>query len=845
MAAILLVAAAAEPLWGQSTLGGSELDFFEMRIRPLLLQRCGDCHGPEVQEAELRVDTWWGMLAGGPSGPLLDVEQPERSLLLSVIEYRDPNLQMPPDGRLPQQEIDLLSRWLLMGAPHPDAGREPQPGVVRPTSPPTSPLWSLQPIERPAVPELAGPDLPPTPIDAFLWERLHQHGLEPAEEADRRVLIRRVTLGLIGLPPTPQEVDRFVADLRPDAYERLIDRLLASPAYGQHWARNWLDIARYADSNGLDENIAHGNAWRYRDYVIDALNHDKPLDRFIVEQLAGDLLAGVPMPGTSSDGAPPLGADDSAQPGPANPTPGPVDAVRAEQLIATGFLSLGPKVLAEADQTKMRMDIIDEQIDTIGRSLLGLTLGCARCHDHKFDPISTRDYYALAGIFGSTRTMESLATIARWHETPIPNQSDWRAYSEVQARLSVARAELEQLGQTTADTEPAPDRPESDRADTELAVAEREAAAERAQQREAIAAQIKQLEESLPALPHAMSVCEEPEVGDMPVHVRGSHLTLGAIVPRGLPQSLLGPQPPLDIPAGRSGRLELAEWLVSVRNPLTRRVLANRLWRWHFGRGLVSTVDNFGRLGTAPTHPELLDWLAAQWSDRDWSIKAMQRQLLRSSLYRTSSQPASDVAAKLAAADPDNLWWWRFEPRRLSAESLRDSTLEVAGGLDRSFGGSMLHVENRQFLFDHTSKDTTSYESPRRSIYLPVIRNHLFEGFSLFDYNAADVVLGDRHNSIVPPQSLYWLNSPLILDAAERLAARLEQEHPGDPSNRIAALYHNCLGRPPSSLEIEQAARFVAAFPTPPEETKPSGTAAAWTALSQCLLISSEFVYQP
>jgi hypothetical protein len=338
-----------------------------------------------------------------------------------------------------------------------------------------------------------------------------------------------------------------------------------------------------------------------------------------------------------------------------------------------------------------------------------------------------------------------------------------------------------------------------------------------------------------------MSVCEASEVVDMPVHVRGSHLTLGAVVPRGLPQALLGSQPPLQIADGRSGRLELAHWLVGDQNPLTRRVLANRLWRWHFGRGLVSTVDNFGRLGTAPTHPELLDWLAEQWPTSGWSLKAMQRQLLRSSLYQTSSQPQSASAS----TDPDNLLWWRFEPRRLSAESLRDSTLAVAGELDGSFGGSMLHVGNRQFLFDHTSKDTTSYDSPRRSIYLPVIRNHLFEGFSLFDYNAADVVLGDRHNSVVPPQSLYWLNSPLVLQAAERLVMRLEQAGVSDTDDRITTIYRHCLGRSPTSVELEQAARFVAEFPDSTDASEPNEVAAAWTALSQCLLISSEFVYQP
>jgi Protein of unknown function (DUF1549)/Protein of unknown function (DUF1553) len=409
--------------------------------------------------------------------------------------------------------------------------------------------WAFQPPTLPAIPAVKDAAWARTPLDHFILAGLEARDLKPAPPADRRTLIRRATFDLTGLPPSPEEVESFVHDASPQALEKLIERLLASPAYGERWGRHWLDVARYADSNGLDENVAHGNAWRYRDHIVAAFNRDKPYDQFLVDQLAGDLL--------------------------------PDSANRQERLIATGFLSLGPKVLAEPDPRKMEMDIVDEQIDTVGQAFLGLTLGCARCHDHKFDPISTQDYYGLAGIFLSTRTMQSFKKVARWHENPL---------------VAV----------------PAP------------------------------------LPRGAPAVPSAMGVTEGTVV-EAAVLRRGSPLAPGKIVPRRFPIFLAGEQQP-PLPAEQSGRLELARWLVCKDHPLTSRVMVNRIWRWHFGQGLVRSVDNFGLLGEKPSHPELLDWLAQRFVESGWSIKAMHRLIMLSSTYQMSSAHN----ARAAELDPDN-----------------------------------------------------------------------------------------------------------------------------------------------------------------------------------------------
>ena len=852
----------------------ADLEFFENKIRPLLIEKCVDCHGEDDAQSDLRLDTLAGMLAGGVSGPAFIAGEPGESLIVSAIEYKDEALRMPPDGKLADEKVELLKEWIKRGAPHPD-GDSRSKGKLRVGKIDVQKArqhWSLRPITEPVAPQVTNPQWVRQPIDTFILGAMESKGLTPAPQADKRTLIRRVTFSLTGLPPTPEAIAEFLADDSPLAYEKVVDRLLDSKAYGEHWGRHWLDIARYADSNGLDENVAHGNAWRYRDYVIRSFNSDKPLDQFIVEQIAGDLLVRerrgetpLPKPATDGDGA-------EATPAP-TPSPEPLVAVNAEEadcLIATGFLSLGPKVLAEPDQTKMRMDIIDEQIDTIGRSLLGLTLGCARCHDHKFDPISTVDYYALAGILSSTRTMESLKIVAKWnensiataaeldqkaaHEKRIAEQKDLIAKTLEAAKTEAEKLEAEKLAAAkAADSEPKGDEAKADEAKVAEAEKKPESAdkpdpeasfsPERKAELKALRDELAKLESTMPQLPTAMGVKDEEKVGDVRVHVRGSHMTLGASVPRGIPEVLADTRS-LVIGDLESGRLELARWLVAAENPLTPRVMANRLWRWHFGRGLVGSTDNFGMLGDDPSHPELLDSLASQLIRDDWSLKSMHRRIVLSSTYQMSSE----ISKENFAIDPDNKYYWRSDIRRLQAESIRDAVLAASGQIDHSMGGSMMNVGNREFVFNHTSKDNTSYQTARRSVYLPVIRNNLYDAFSLFDYTTADVTNGDRQTSTVAPQALFMLNSDLLLQSSQSLAERLIREVSAGGSQRLNRMFELALGRLPSEHEASRLQRFIddfiqtSAAKSDPQEAAVTETN-AWIAACQSLLACNEFIY--
>ncbi|HZZ82380.1 MAG TPA: PSD1 and planctomycete cytochrome C domain-containing protein, partial [Gemmataceae bacterium] len=657
--------------------------FFETSIRPLLATHCQKCHGAKKQEGNLRLDAREHILKGGERGPAVVVGQPDKSLLIQAVRQTDKNLRMPDGGKLSEREIADLTRWIAMGLPYPQ--REP---IAKADGAKKKDWWAFKAPGDPVVPKVKDMAWPQSPLDHFILAQLNHKGLKPAPRADRRTLIRRATYDLIGLPPTPEEIDAFVNDKAPGAFAKVVDRLLASPHYGERWGRHWLDIARYADSNGLDENVAFGNAWRYRDFVVAAFNADMPYDQFLLEQLAGDLLA----------------TDDPA--------------VRQRRLIATGFLSLGPKVIAEVDERKMEMDIVDEQIDTVGRSILALTLGCARCHDHKFDPVKMDDYYGLAGIFKSTKTMEHFKKIARWHENTLGSPNDIVRKAEHDKLVARLKTEIKTLTAKKTD-------------DTKTRVKQ-------------LRDELARLEKNAPVIATALGVTEG-HVIDVPIHKRGNHLKLGAIVPRRVPEVLAGTKPP-SFDARHSGRLELARWLVQRDHPLTARVMVNRLWRWHFGQGIVRTPDNFGLLGEVPDNPELLDWLARRFAD-GWSLKAMHRVIMLSSTYQMSSYQDP----KTAALDPENRLHGRALARRLEAEAIRDALLAVSGGLDPTMGGSLLHVPNRAYLFDHTSKDLTNYDSKRRSLYLPVIRNNVYDVFQLFDFPDPGFPSGDRATTTVAP----------------------------------------------------------------------------------------------
>jgi hypothetical protein len=760
--------------------------FFESTIRPLLLERCAGCHGGEQQRGGLRVDSLAALTRGGGRGAALQPGRAAESLLLRAVRAEDGVPKMPPAGKLTDAEIAALERWIGMGAPWPQAptgGAKANAGRH----------WSFQPIREPRVPAVKNAAWVKNPVDAFILAGLEAKGLKPSPAADRRTLIRRATFDLTGLPPTPAEVEAFVADRSPDAFARVVDRLLASPHYGEKWGRHWLDVARYADTNGMDENVHYGNAWRYRDYVVASFNRDRPYYEFLTEQVAGDLLP-----------------------------PAPEEDRRNEQLIATGFIAVGPKLISEVDDRKMEMDMVDEQLDTLGRTTMGMTFGCARCHDHKFDPITTEDYYGLAGIFKSTKTIQVTAKPRMWFEYPLPTTDP--KVLEYEARTAAIRARLEAIQQAIirrSRREPGQPTPEE--------------TAERAK----LGAELKALEKDPPVRPAAMGVTEGQAV-DLPVHIRGSFLQLGDTVPRRVPAVLaVGGQPA--IPGDRSGRLELARWLTSPQNPLTGRVIVNRIWRWHFGQGLVRTPDNFGILGEKPSHPELLDWLATRFRKDGGSFKAMHRLLMLSNTYQQSSAP-NPVALRV---DPENRLRWRSDIRRLQVEELRDSLLAVSGTLDRTMGGSILPLKNREYVFDHTSKDNTRYDSKRRSLYIPVVRNNLYDVFQLFDFGDGQVPEGSRPSTVVAPQALFMMNSDFVADAAAALAESLLKRTDQSDAARVSDLHARVYGRPATPAEAARARRLLERFQqSQSAEQDPARRALnAWTWLCHTTLAANEFLY--
>lgn len=797
-----LTSPVVEPLGQQreatSAFSDEQLRHFETNVRPILDEHCLKCHGSTKQWAGLRLDSREAILKGGDSGPAAVAGEPDASLLIRAVRHEDENLKMPQDDKLTDQEIEILTSWVKSGLPFPASSF----GAQRHRDPNH---WAFNPPAKVQIPIVRDSKWPQSDLDRFILARLEASGLKPAPKVEKRALIRRVTFDLTGLPPTPEEISGFLNDERPEAYAELIERLLKNPAYGERWGRHWLDVARYADSNGLDENIAHGNAWRYRDYVVRSINADKPFDQFIREQLAGDQLE------ASSE------------------------AVRNEFLTATGFLSIGPKVLAEVNMPKMRMDIVDEQIDTVGRVFLGMTFGCARCHDHKFDPIDTADYYGLAGIFKSTRTMETYTKVAKWHEHPLKSAEATQLQADYDAQVAAKKKAIESTIKSADEAlqaslpggEALPESKES--------LYPEATRAELAKFREELAA----LEKSPPELPSCMGVTED-EIMDVAIHVRGNPSRLGDIVPRHVPEVMKGPELPA-FSGEHSGRRELAEWLVSDRHPLTSRVLVNRIWRWHFGRGLVASTDNFGLLGEKPSHPELLDWLASEFIRRKWSLKEMHRLILLSNTY----QQSTIVSPEAANADPDNRLWSRFPVRRLEAEEIRDSLLFVSGQLDTTMGGSLLKVRNRGYLFDHTSIDTTDYNSRRRSLYLPVIRNNVFEMFQLLDFPDPAVPTGDRSTTTVAPQALMMMNGDFVMQAADGLAAIVLESESSD-SERIKNVYVKCLGREPAEEEVNRDIQLIQDVVKALSTDNRSDTdrlKAAWSVMCQVVLASSEFTY--
>lgn len=744
------------------------LAFFEKRIRPLLATHCYECHSAEAgkQKGGLLLDSRPGWEKGGDHGPAVVPGDPEGSLLLQVVSYEDGELQMPPDQKLPEEARRYLEEWVRMGAPDPREGDLAEQGggaMVDAAS-----HWAFQPMTRPAVPRIEGKSRARTPFDRFLEKTQAEAAIEAVDLADAHTLLRRFYVTLTGLPPGPTDIDRFMkeARTRPDQWSRLSDLLMASPRFGEHWGRHWLDVTRFAESSGGGRSLMFKNAWQFRDYTIRAFNQDVPFDVLTMEHVAGDLLF----------------ARD------------PIDTPRQrERLIGSGYLALGPTNYELQDKELLRMEVVDEQIDTVGRTFMGMTLGCARCHDHKFDPISTEEYYALAGIFRSTKTVTP-GNVSGYVETTLPGPG----YAKRQA----FERELEK----------------------------RQGEVNRMEKRDKKRA--KEMKKALdafkktapPALPKAMSVREQEggEVADCHVRIRGSIRSLGGQVTRGFlasatPEGVsvkpaLGPK--------ESGRMALSEWLVQPEHPLTTRVYVNRLWHHVMGVGLVRTVDNFGVTGEAPSHPELLDYLAREFSDfGGWSSKRLIRSLVLSSAFQLGS--GSEVAPP---QDPENRLVWRAHQRALTAENLRDALLQISGELDHSGGG--LTIEK----FSAYDNGYQFGDFKRRAVYAPAFRNARLEILKLFDAANPNMVEGRRSRTTLATQALYLMNNPFVLQRAEAFAKRLWNSDLGR-EQRLERAYLAVLGRPPRGEERAVSRAFL--------DEAPSDE--AWAMLIHGLMASVDF----
>ena len=805
----------------------ADVEYFETHIRPLLAKRCYSCHSSKSGNSEggLQLDSREGWLEGGDNGTAIVAGDADASLLVQAIRYDDPNLEMPPDRKLSDEEIQHLEKWVRRGAFDPRNGEE-----TIETPKPSDPVagrshWAFQPLRESSSTNPSTNHLANSEIDRFVLNKLDSAGLKPNEIAGRRTLIRRVSFALTGLPPEPSRVAEFVNDSSPAAYQKLVDEVIESPQFGERWGRHWLDLARYADSNGLDENFLFREAWRYRNWVIGAINDDLPYDEFLTQQIAGDLLP----------------YDSTEQ--------------RDTQRIAAGYLVLGPKVLLGNPPDRQRMEIADEQLDTIGKSVLGLTMGCARCHDHKFDPIPTANYYAMAGILTSTQVMERRYMLGqqRVMEQLIGLGDDgdaldtayeayWRNQPALKKRLQEAKRALELLVQKNGDgvEEFAKGNKQ---AVTEVAADSSYQIEQRIESQKSLVAEISgELKAAPPIPPRAMTPTEREEPHDEQIRLAGEFDQLGKVVPRGFLEVLTDEE--VEIPEDQSGRLELAEWLTDVEHGagrLAARVLANRVWQHLIGVGIVRTVDNFGRTGEAPSHPELLDFLAQELTDSDWSLKHLVRTIVMSQTFRMSS----DHQDEAHAIDPGNRLLWRAHRRRLDPESMRDAVRMAAGTLSLTPMDSTVDYLGDQATAVGANKNRRRTDFPCRSVYLPVIRNDLPELFDVFDFADPHATTGMRPQTMVPTQSLYMLNSNEMMAAADAIASQLiEQIPPESAASRVDRLYELLLNDVPDEDERIEMLNFIESlFQKLKKRHEEDAELRAWSLACQALIASSRFQF--
>lgn len=730
---LLLVTAATRP----ELLAEERAEFFENRIRPLLVQKCAECHTGKTPEGNLKIDSSDSLKKGGMHGPAVVDRDAAASLLIQRVTTQDANLQMPPENPLSESEIADLQRWINDGTFWPAEETEWTTAADRAAH------WAFQPVKEVVPPDVANAAWCQTPIDQFIAAGHEAQNVTPVAAADRRTLIRRATLDLTGLPPSIDDVEAFVADESSDAFATVVERLLASPQYGERWGRHWLDQARYADTSGDGTDTPIPEARYYRDYVIRSINDDLPYNQFLIEQIAGDILA----------------------------QQHPDDPRANDRIVATGYIALSRR-FGNSAFAEMNL-IIDDTIDTIGKSVMGLTLGCARCHHHKFDPVTSEDYYGLYGYFENTQYPHAGTEHQkeREHFVSMTASDNWRKdYDSLEA----------------------------------WAVSDRK---------------------KLP--------------GDVKIMVGGDMRQRSEVARRGFLSVLTDEFP--EIPADTSGRLQFAEWLAGDNNPLTTRVIVNRVWQYHFGRGIVESSSNFGLQGSKPTHPELLDWLATDFVNHGWSLKHLHRQMMLSSVYQLSS--ASD--SMNLQHDEANSAYWRFNRRRMDAESIRDSLLAVSLTLEPGDGGRHPFKPTKELKYSQGRPFYAVFDHNHRSVYLMTTRLQKHPFLALFDGSDPNKTTEIRRESTVALQALYMMNSDFVKQTATAFANRL-REYSSEPEQRIQHAYAATVSRSPDSEELAEALAFVDDYQKEMNacgKPEPEAEQLAWTSFARVLLSSSEFLY--
>ena len=759
----------------EEKIAPEQAEFFETKIRPLLADKCYSCHGEKKQKAKLRLDSKAAILKGSEFGPIIVDNDPGKSSLIKTVHYTG-DVKMPPAGKLPDEEIKNLEAWVKMGAPWP--GEAPVVEIGDELSPEQRKFWAWQPVRNFASPKVKNGGWTKNAIDTFILAKLEARGLVPNKIADKTTLIRRATFDLHGLPPTPQEVESFINDSTPQAYEKVVDRLLASPRYGEKWGRHWLDVARYADTKGyvFNEDRSYPNAFQYRDWVIRSFNEDLPYDQFITLQLAADRLD--------------------------------LPDEKRRDLAALGFFRVGRRFLNNQN------DIIDDRIDTAMRGFQGLSVSCARCHDHKFDPIPTKDYYSLYGIFASSheppdRPISPKAISEPWqaHDDKVRNtENEKNNLIREQVKLLREREKKEEALPEEVKKNLAKFRERELPDGNELKAVEVAFEAGARDKIKSLTESVEQLKKSYPPSPErAMTLEDRDKPVEQRVFKRGNQGNQGDIAPRRFLAVLSAKERP-EWKNG-SGRLELAQAIASKENPLTARVMVNRLWANHFGAGIVRTPSDFGTRGEAPTHPELLDYLARRFMDDGWSLKKLHKLMMMSATY----QQSSGFNAKSFAADPENMLLWRMNRRRLELEDLRDTLMAASGQLDTKIGGPSVDLW------------ATPY-TPRRAVYGQIERQNLPGIFKTFDFATPDASSPQRFRTVVPQQALFMMNNELVIQQARQLMERPEIKNAKDDAARMRVLYQILFARAPQADEITLGQKYLQSVTTlkapQPEEQK-------------------------